>query len=125
MKDVLASLRIREILMVPYKMFLIPGVILDFLVVLEVAKHHLAEAVVVGNIRHLRVHDLVHKFARFSGVVDLASVRTFLIDRVRYMSSRKDMVAVVGARTTVHLRIPYLIIRSFVSGAECSIMCLR
>lgn len=61
--NALAPLRISKILMIPDQMLLIPRIILDFLIVLETAKHHLAETVVVGDIGHLRVHDLVHQLA--------------------------------------------------------------
>lgn len=61
--NVLAPLRISKILMIPDQMLLIPRIILDLLIVLGAAKHNLAEAVVVGDIGHLRVHDLVHQFA--------------------------------------------------------------
>ena len=53
------------------EMLLVPRILLHALVILDRLEDHLAEAVEVGDVAHLRVEELRHKGARGALVVDL------------------------------------------------------
>ena len=66
-----APLRIRKVLMIIHQMLLIPRILLHTLVILNILKNNLAEAIEVRNIAHLRVEELGHQRARRALVMDL------------------------------------------------------
>lgn len=66
-----APLDVGKVFVVAHQVLLVPGVVLDALVVLDAFENDLAKAVKVGQVVHLVVVELVHHGARFCGVVDL------------------------------------------------------
>ena len=54
-------------------------ILFHLLVVLDAFKHHLTEAIEVGDIRHLTIVDFVHQHAGLSRVVNLERALVFIV----------------------------------------------
>lgn len=75
----LASIRIRKLLVVSEQAALIPGILFQILVVLQALEHDLAEAVIVGHICHLVIVQLAHELpSRLRRVHDCPALDSML-----------------------------------------------
>ena len=115
MTDVLALLCVCKVFVIIEQMFLVVRVIFHCLVVLHAFENHLTETIIVGNIRHLAIVNLVHQHAGLDRTVYLKAKSIFIEHDPKPLTEY----------TTVHRFTPYLTIRSLVMGAETLFICRR
>lgn len=125
----LGSGRVGKLFVVVPEMCLVVRILLEPLVVIDVSKHDLAEAVKVRDVGQLSVNDPVHKSSGLVLVVDLgigiSSSSKWQVGKTQKSILDKENQCVDFGHTCVHRTIPYLTIRSCVMGAETVVMYLR
>ena len=111
----LAPFGVCKVFMISKQMYFVVWILLHFFVMLNALEYHLTETIKVGDVGHLAVVNLVHQCSSLNRIVDLKGALVFISMFAKPLENR----------TTVHRFTPYLIMRSFVMGAEISFMCWR